>query len=262
MEEDNQEIVKALTEGVVSGVGKQFPIYKDLLQPAVIEVGKGLAGAIKVALSPLSVTIWAYDRIGTWLQGELEHRLSSVNVEDIINPKMSIVGPAVEALRFMDEESELRKLFAQLIASSMDKKSTSFVHQSFVEVIKNLSTVDALLLKQLTVTKALYMVKVKHRNPKDNKAYNLVKVWKLPKPLQMTVGIQSSIINLQRLGLIEQQEDLRELDQLQFDSYLGTKSYQSFLKEIDAKGFIVNSIQKQMFTRTYFGQNFCKYCMG
>ncbi len=61
---------------------------------------------------------------------------------------MSIVGPALEASRYYIEEEELRKMFAKLIASSMNKNKSeiSITHPSFVEIIKQLTPLDAQIL--------------------------------------------------------------------------------------------------------------------
>nr|WP_315528394.1 DUF4393 domain-containing protein [Carnobacterium maltaromaticum] len=67
--------------------------------------------------------------------------------EKIQEPQMSIVGPALEASKYYIEEKEIREMFAKLIASSMDKSKSNQVHPSFVEVIKQLSSKEALLLK-------------------------------------------------------------------------------------------------------------------
>ncbi len=74
--------------------------------------------------------------------------VEKIKPENIQEPKLSIIGPAIEASRFYIEEEELRNMFAKLIASSMDKEKNSIIHPSFVEVVKQLSSEDAIFLKE------------------------------------------------------------------------------------------------------------------
>ncbi|WIM82208.1 DUF4393 domain-containing protein [Gallibacterium anatis] len=73
----------------------------------------------------------------------LETNIDKIPEENIQEPKISVVGPALEASKFYMEEDEIRSMFAKLIASSMDKTQSDSIHPSFVEMIKMLSPLDA-----------------------------------------------------------------------------------------------------------------------
>ncbi|MEG0256441.1 MULTISPECIES: DUF4393 domain-containing protein [Lactobacillales] len=79
----------------------------------------------------------------------IAQELIQIPEENIQEPQMSIVGPALEASKYYIEEKEIREMFAKLIASSMNKAKSNQVHPSFVEVIKQLSSKEAILLKNL-----------------------------------------------------------------------------------------------------------------
>lgn len=79
---------------------------------------------------------------------KIAQELVKIPEENIQEPPLAIVGPALEASRFYIEEGNLREMFAKLIASSMDETKNSYMHPSFVEVIKQLSKEDALFLKE------------------------------------------------------------------------------------------------------------------
>lgn len=74
---------------------------------------------------------------------EVAKNIEKIPEENIKEPKMSVVGPALEASKFYMEEDEIRSMFAKLIASSMDKIQSDNIHPSFVEMIKMLSPLDA-----------------------------------------------------------------------------------------------------------------------
>ena len=59
------------------------------------------------------------------------------------DPSLAVVGPAIEASKFYIEEEDMREMFANLIAASMDDRLTNEVHSSYVEIIKQLSPLDA-----------------------------------------------------------------------------------------------------------------------
>jgi uncharacterized protein YdcH (DUF465 family) len=79
---------------------------------------------------------------------KIAQELVIIPEESIQEPPLSIVGPALESSKYYIEEEELRTMFAKLIASSMDKRKQKDIHPSFVEVIKQLSSEDAVFLKE------------------------------------------------------------------------------------------------------------------
>lgn len=89
------------------------------------------------------------------LQESTLEKVSQIKPENIQEPALNILGPALEASRFYIEEETLREMFAQVIASSMDKTKNRTMHPSFVETIKQLSSNDALFLKEFKTAKRL-----------------------------------------------------------------------------------------------------------
>src|SRR5690606_5835122 len=67
--------------------------------------------------------------------------------ENLIEPPLSIVGPVLDASRYYIEEDDIRLMFSKLIASSMDNRNQTKPHHSFCEIIKQLSPLDAQILK-------------------------------------------------------------------------------------------------------------------
>lgn len=73
--------------------------------------------------------------------------------ESLQEPKISILGPALEASKFYIEEDDIREMFASLLASSFDSSKNSILHHSFVEIIKQLTPLDAKNLKSIAQSK-------------------------------------------------------------------------------------------------------------
>ena len=78
---------------------------------------------------------------------ELEEEVSSIPEESLVEPPLHIIGPTMEASKFYFESEELRSMFANLIAASINAKTLNKTHPAFVECIKQLSPVDAKNLK-------------------------------------------------------------------------------------------------------------------
>lgn len=137
------------TIDAVTGLVKAVPVYQDAVQPAAKELGKSLetvARAVNVALLPLKGIVWSFEKIEKLFIPKVEERLKDVPPEDIITPKANVAGPALEALRYTGDEESLSDMYANLIATAMDKRIASGAHPAFVEIIKQLTPDEAKLL--------------------------------------------------------------------------------------------------------------------
>ena len=56
----------------------------------------------------------------------------------------------MEASKYYFEEKELREMFSKLIVCSLNSSKSNMVHPSFIEIIKQLSSTDAILLKKIS----------------------------------------------------------------------------------------------------------------
>lgn len=146
MTEENKirDVVDAVT-----GVAKAVPIYQDVVQPAAQEVGKALqtvAKTVHVILAPVSALVWGYDQVKEFVSTKVAERLKNVPPENLVTPKPNVAAPALEALRYTGHESSLSDLYANLLATAMDKDTAQGAHPAFVEIIKQLTPDEAKLV--------------------------------------------------------------------------------------------------------------------
>lgn len=80
----------------------------------------------------------------------IERKLSMIDINNLQEPKVSIVGPAIEASKYYFEEKQYREMFSNLIASASDKSKCQDVHSSFTEIIKQLEPNDAVWLSSIS----------------------------------------------------------------------------------------------------------------
>jgi hypothetical protein len=78
---------------------------------------------------------------------ELAEKLSGVPDEDLRPPKRSLAGPAIEGLGYAADEPDLRELYLELLARALDDKYADSAHPSFVEVIRQITSREAELLR-------------------------------------------------------------------------------------------------------------------
>ena len=117
----------------------------------VASSAKIITGTVKRALFPLAILNYGYDKaeiyFRTKFQDDMTKLTLSIPAENIVDPKASLAGPALQGLAYSHDEDELKDMYLNLLASSMDSTKAESAHPSYVETIKQLSSQEAKLLK-------------------------------------------------------------------------------------------------------------------
>ncbi|MBE1304524.1 DUF4393 domain-containing protein [Clostridium botulinum] len=126
----------------------------ESLAPAAKEIGKTLGNIFYLIFSPINYPtdkfkIKQAENLEKYKK-DIKNELSKIPEEKLVEPPLNIAGPALDASKFYIEKDEFRKMFSKLIASSMNIDNKNFSHSSFIEIIKQLSPFDALVLKELS----------------------------------------------------------------------------------------------------------------
>lgn len=252
----------------VQGIVEAVPVYEDMLQPASKELGKGaltLAKTINMVLAPLSLMVWSFEKVKTTLVSGLEKKLTHVPEENIVTPAPEIAVPAIEALRYTGHNDELREMFTNLLATSMDNDTAANAHPSFVEIIKQISSDEAKIIQYLVNEKSLGIIRVRlfELNTGIEKyAEPLANFSSLPYEINCAYPEQgtSYFENLERLGLIS----------LSYDVYKTTpNAYEKTENHPVVNEWRDNSprlnkrfeIQRGGITLTSFGRKFIDACV-
>ena len=77
---------------------------------------------------------------------EVNKNLEAIPQENLKEPEMYIVGPAIEASKYYYEEAQFKEMFAKLIAASCDDRDNDKISPYFVEAIKQISHKEAMIL--------------------------------------------------------------------------------------------------------------------
>lgn len=211
---------------------------------------------------------------------ELYSEITVIPPKNLIEPKLSIVGPALEASKYYFEEEDLRNMFTKLVASSADNRKSSYVHPAFVEIIKQMSVIDAQNIRHLKeqsndpVDCALPIVRYKKEKLKSGGFVTL------PQPVERQIILDNllitqvkdncinldsvkinsaSLINIQRLGLIEITYD-RYLTKFDYQVFTNTE-YFTKLQNENQTSDTEYDIEKGYIKFTSLGLDFVKICL-
>ena len=194
---------------------------------------------------------------------DIATEVSNIPIDQIQEPKLSVLGPALEASKYYIDDEELRSLFAKLIAASMDNSKNEVLQPAFVEIIKQMSPIDAKNLINL------YDIKDK-QNPivsiilesKDSKNYKEVFDHFYIENIGNIshVRVASSLLNLKRLGLIEINYDVFLSDENRYLSYENHPIINQFKNEYNDDLHSIK-LKKGLIKISNFGMDFCKICI-
>lgn len=243
-----------------------MPIYQDLAQPAVQEVGKGLhtvAKTVHIVLAPVKVLVWGYEQLEDFLSTKVAEKLSDTPKDEVVEPKLHVAGPALDALRFTGYEEALRELYANLLAASMDAKTASTAHPGFVEIIKQLTPDEARLLKLFSTIELSPVIDVKSYSTDQQGGFiEVVRNFSLfgrDASCEHPHLTPSYLNNLTRLGLVE----VRDKYYVTPDAYKELEEYPSIVeaKEQITEEGLRPEIEKKMLEVTNLGKQFMKACV-
>ena len=179
-------------------------VYDDALKPAAQESGKTIAlipRTINAALVPLRKWIPEQEYSLAETEKILAKKLEHVGEEKIVTPNAYVAVPAIQAISYSMDSEELRNLYANLLAKAMNIDTKECVHPAFVELIKQMSPIDAIMIKGIyekTVTPLIDLCIEYEEGGMNHYRYNISWITILSYD-QICVSLN----NLERLGLIE-----------------------------------------------------------
>lgn len=138
-------------------------------------------------------------------EDDLKEKVKKIPDKNLQIPPTMIVGPALEALRYTYDEIELREMYENLLASAMDNRKTAKVRPGFVDAIRQMNPLDAVILKRISEDIQMNCATIRFDIKDEDKAYILAMPdYFIPEfeNIADPFDVSASICNLQRLGLI------------------------------------------------------------
>ena len=124
---------------------------KNLAAPVSKEIGQTLGDVWFLIFGKVGLYVGKkraeYEKALNDFKDSLEQRIDSIPEEKLTLPDTQVVAGALEDSRFCVEKKELREMFENLIAASVNSDTADSVHPSFSNIIRHMSPHDASVLK-------------------------------------------------------------------------------------------------------------------
>ena len=198
-------------------------------------------------------------------EDDLIAKTKHIPPENLQIPPTMIAGPTLEALRYAYDEEELREMYENLLSSAMDNRISSEAHPSFVDTIKQLSPLDAIVLRMFSTKQQYKCATINFALAEDSSKqyadampdYFVEDFCSLEDPFL----VSTSIINLKRLGLIDITETGltgKNYDSIKSNQYV--ESRERLYRQHGAYDFSVE-IRKHALVLNNYGKQFIKICL-
>lgn len=198
------------------------------------------------------------------LRKMLEEKLKNIPSENIVPPSPRIAVPTLQNAS-ITEDIEIRELYAQLLANSMNETMKDGIHPAFVEIIKQLSPDEAKILRYMSSNTFIPTITLRCVNEKEE-GYDVVKnfsnVGELAK-CEYPFEVGKYFDNLIRLGLLKNAM-LTSLTNKAL--YEPLKKHQYLESQINTITHQVHPFNKPKSEESYisitdFGKSFCEICL-
>ena len=158
--------------------------------------------------------------------------IESTPDDKLCEPRLDIVGPAIEASKYYINTEEIRAMFVNLIGSSINIDTSKQVHHSFVEIIKQLSPLDAHILQEFKNNnrRALAHYQIQHTTGGFTPIYSNVVLFNCSLDI---VANSISVTNLDRLGVLRIEMITDLTDPRNYDVFKSESNYQKCLNIIN-----------------------------
>lgn len=225
-----------------------------------------LTKTINNVLVPLAAINFAFDKARVYFTGQFQQEIAMkaevIPPEHIVEPKASIAGPTLQGLAFTHEEPDLKEMYLNLLATSMDARVAPDAHPAFVEIIKQLDSEDARLVRRALQSPAAIPIVQIHRKLK-NGGYNVLVQHLIDLTDSVTKvavedpQIPALIDNWVRLGLVEVTYDKFLNDPMHY-SWVDQRPEFIRLSQAPQQDEAKVEFQKGALQRTELGKRFAK----
>ena len=152
-------------------------VYDDGLSKPIQTFGNGLDKCLKFMGAIVYPSMYEYTQNAEYKLKEIDRKLAekyhSIPEDKQVNPRMNIMGPAVELLKYNLDEQHIKDIFVNIMTNEMNLDKQSKVLPSYIEVVKQLSKDDAFMLKSIydlykrhhKNNYALIIIRLKSLNP-------------------------------------------------------------------------------------------------
>ncbi|AQX81539.1 hypothetical protein BWO91_17615 [Plantibacter flavus] len=223
-----------------------------------------IARSVKNVLLPIAAINFGLAKAEAYFKGkfaaDMSQKLIVIPESDVVEPKASIAGPALQGLAFSHDEDELRELYLSLLATAMDGRAPDAAHPAFVEIIRQLSAAEVESLSAILRSPGLrVIVEIRLSAGSQPNSYTvfarhvMIGMW-YPKHV---LEVEPWVDNWIRLGLIEVDYTIWSAEEKSYDWVEKSQSYNTALTDAGGDAERV-TWEKGLLRKTAFGQKFAE----
>lgn len=236
----------------------------------VKEIDKTLAmfpRALRALLSGMQIWTLKREAMIQDVANAINEKLKKHDEEEIVEPAMHIGVPALQALSYSMDSEELKNMYTNLLEKSMLRATKDSVHPGFVDIIRQLSPLDARIFESSYERKYTGIIEIRgiERVGAPGKMIDIFRNI-IPETVSNEPNeVAMSVDNLKRLGLVYV-DMTAGFDTEELYEYGQNKVVLNLLQEAD---FQVKSIAPELTALpvkgkmgiTPWGQHFAKICL-
>ena len=245
-------------------------VYEDVAKPAASQVGKTMGLIPRTINNSFAWLVkWNLKKEYEVKEYEqmLENKLHNKTDEEFTEPHPYVFVPAILAVSYSMGNDELRNLYANLLANAFLKDKSDQVHPAFVEIIKQMSPLDAQMFKALHENANVINAPIIDLQSHDTEGIGL---WNIETNItgfsfSDHASQAASVDNLCRLGIIAM-NDNRFINEKCYDQILTSEEYAQCYKTIEEMHKYISEKReirpkKKIVEITEFGCSFYAMCV-
>ena len=257
-----------ITTAVAKEIAKN--VYDDAGKSVVKPTGELLGllpRAIKAALSSVEKWVLQKEYNVAATKKLLEEKLKDIPPELIEAPEPHIAVPAMQYISYCMDNEELREMYANLLANSMNKVVRNGVHPGFVEIIKQLSPDEAKILKYIGQHQIIPTITLRYVK-KDGGGIDIIKDFSNVGEIvgcENEIDVAKYFDNLSRLGLVIRSGGLSSLTDKALYEPLKTHkliAQQAIKDKAIERGFERIKFNEGFVRISSYGESFCDICIA
>ena len=229
-----------------------------------------LLRSLNLACGLASGPVWLLEQMRGYLGYEMKERFEFKEPEEVQEPDPSVAGPLVESLKFNLHRPELRRMYINLLATSIDKETASEGHPAFVEIIRQLTPDEARVAQLFADQEDFPVVSLYSRHPSEKKYRTGFTGDEVVRNFSL-LGYEAScdhpeftpryIDNLCRLRLSDLSDTSSLADKSQYDPLQNHSDLEEEKRAIKAREDRTVAFRRKTLFVTDFGEQFCEACV-
>ena len=252
--------------GLVNNVAQvKTEVNTTLTNENKLEIKATLGGCIQAFIENKATKYIGKRKYDTALfLNDINKKISAIPTDNIIEPRTSIIGPALETLKYNVDEEQIREIFINLLASEIDDRKQGKVLPAYIELVRQLSVEDAMFLKSLKeINKkqlSLCFVKLQSNIGQGYRDVDTIIVNNTHNDCRHTLRPPKIVLeNLERLRIIKLERDIYLTD----DKECIKDAFDYYSSHVinDVKDSIL-SYDAGVLTITDFGEQFNEICFS